>query len=98
MSRRWFAGGLAIVLALSLPGAGEAKGHTPHAKVPASEAPSSGDGSDYYTNVNGHRVHRPIHADRAPAGWTARCGDGSYSFSENRRGTCSHHGGVSQWR
>ena len=24
-------------------------------------------------------------------------GDGTYSFSENRRGTCSHHGGVSRW-
>lgn len=32
-----------------------------------------------------------------PSGATARCGDGSYSFSENRRGTCSRHGGVAQW-
>lgn len=28
---------------------------------------------------------------------TARCVDGSYSSSEHRRGTCSWHGGVSQW-
>jgi len=34
---------------------------------------------------------------QAPAGATAQCRDGSYSFSASRRGTCSHHGGVSQW-
>lgn len=32
-----------------------------------------------------------------PAGATARCRDGTYSYSQNRRGTCSHHGGVAQW-
>jgi hypothetical protein len=51
----------------------------------------------YYTKVDGHRVHRPVHANARPRGASARCGDGSYSFSQHRRGTCSHHGGVSQW-
>ncbi len=32
-----------------------------------------------------------------PVGATALCRDGSYSFSQSRRGTCSHHGGVAQW-
>lgn len=32
-----------------------------------------------------------------PAGATAECRDGSYSFSQHRRGTCSHHGGVDGW-
>lgn len=32
-----------------------------------------------------------------PSGATARCGDGSLSFSASRRGTCSHHGGVAEW-
>lgn len=31
------------------------------------------------------------------AGATAICGDGTCSYSANRRGTCSHHQGVSQW-
>lgn len=31
------------------------------------------------------------------AGATAICRDGTYSFSQHRRGTCSHHGGVAQW-
>lgn len=53
--------------------------------------------SDYYTAASGHRVHRPVYASRAPAGASARCSDGSYSFSESHRGTCSHHGGVSSW-
>lgn len=30
-------------------------------------------------------------------GATARCSDGTCSNSANRRGTCSHHGGVSEW-
>lgn len=28
----------------------------------------------------------------------ARCRDGTYSYSANRRGTCSWHGGVARWR
>ncbi|WP_394261780.1 DUF3761 domain-containing protein [Moraxella boevrei] len=28
---------------------------------------------------------------------TALCRDGTYSYSANRRGTCSHHGGVKYW-
>jgi hypothetical protein len=34
---------------------------------------------------------------RIPSGASARCRDGTYSYSRNRRGTCSHHGGVAQW-
>ncbi len=51
----------------------------------------------YYTNVNGHSVHRPMASQSRPSGATARCRDSSWSFSENHRGTCSHHGGVANW-
>jgi hypothetical protein len=54
-------------------------------------------GTDSYVNVRGQCVHRPVHADRAPVGATARCRDGTYSFSQSRRGTCSWHGGVAAW-
>jgi Protein of unknown function (DUF3761) len=30
-------------------------------------------------------------------GISAICNDGTPSFSQSRRGTCSHHGGVSVW-
>jgi hypothetical protein len=33
----------------------------------------------------------------APPGASARCRDGSYSFSKHHAGTCSHHGGVAAW-
>jgi Protein of unknown function (DUF3761) len=33
----------------------------------------------------------------APPGTTARCRDGTYSFSRHHQGTCSHHGGVAVW-
>ena len=36
-------------------------------------------------------------AEVSHAGATARCGDGSLSYSAHRRGTCSHHGGVAVW-
>lgn len=50
-----------------------------------------------YTNSAGNEVQSPVHSESVPSGATARCGDGTYSFSQSRRGTCSHHGGVSQW-
>lgn len=52
---------------------------------------------NYYTNSRGNVVQSPTRYDRPPAGATAKCRDGSYSFSQSRRGTCSHHGGVAQW-
>jgi hypothetical protein len=54
-------------------------------------------GADSYINVSGHCVHRPVNAPGAPSGASAKCRDGTFSFSEHRQGTCSHHGGVEQW-
>ena len=51
----------------------------------------------HYTNSRGVRVQSPTRYSSAPSGATARCNDGTYSFSRNRRGTCSHHGGVAEW-
>ena len=51
----------------------------------------------YYTNTYGNRVQSPTYYTTAPAGATALCRDGTYSFSQSRRGTCSHHGGVAKW-
>jgi hypothetical protein len=50
-----------------------------------------------YINVDGQRIPSPVFSKKQPAGATARCGDGSYSFSQHHRGTCSHHGGVTEW-
>jgi len=54
---------------------------------------------NYYVNSSGNTVHSPAYSanDEVPAGATARCADGTYSFSEHRQGTCSHHGGVAEW-
>lgn len=54
-------------------------------------------GDDYYTNVDGESVRRPVRSKTAPAGATAQCIDGTYSFSRHARGACSHHGGVARW-
>jgi|SRR5574344_2099795 hypothetical protein len=52
----------------------------------------------YYVNSYGQRVHSPAYYQTGtPRGATAICQDGTYSFSRNRRGTCSHHGGVATW-
>ncbi|MBB6245516.1 DUF3761 domain-containing protein [Rhodanobacter sp. A1T4] len=52
-----------------------------------------------YVNREGYSVHKPAHtvSGAVPAGASAQCRDGSYSFSMNHRGTCSHHGGVARW-
>jgi hypothetical protein len=50
-----------------------------------------------YENSSGNIVCKPEESSTVPAGATARCGDGTYSFSEHRSGTCSYHGGVAEW-
>ena len=64
----------------------------------APEAGAGGTTTDrYYRNVDGELVRSPTFSNTVPGGATARCRDGSYSFSKHRRGTCSHHGGVAEW-
>jgi hypothetical protein len=52
-----------------------------------------------YVNRDGVVVHSPAHtvSGAVPPGASAQCRDGSYSFSLHHSGTCSHHGGVSNW-
>ncbi len=52
-----------------------------------------------YTNSRGQKVQSPTRTadNQPPAGATAQCRDGTFSFSQSRRGTCSHHGGVARW-
>ncbi|MEO5901619.1 MAG: DUF3761 domain-containing protein [Ilumatobacteraceae bacterium] len=56
--------------------------------------------SGYYQNSSHNCVRRPVKTKTPswPARSSARCRDGSYSFSQHRSGTCSHHGGVAAWR
>ncbi len=53
----------------------------------------------HYKNKKGEDVHSPAHTESgaAPNGATAKCRDGTYSFSRSRSGTCSRHGGVGAW-
>jgi hypothetical protein len=57
--------------------------------------PTCANGS--YVNSVGNTVCSPAASPSAPAGATAQCADGTFSFSQSRSGTCSHHGGVGQW-
>lgn len=50
-----------------------------------------------YVNTYGNTVCRPYESSGVPAGATAQCEDGTYSFSQSRRGTCSGHDGVAVW-
>ena len=45
--------------------------------------------------VNGHCLRSPTIGNSG--GPSAICRDGTYSYSQNRSGTCSHHGGVAVW-
>jgi uncharacterized protein (UPF0333 family) len=53
--------------------------------------------NNYYTNSSGNTVHSPAYANSRPSAASAQCRDGTYSFSQHRSGTCSHHGGVAIW-
>jgi hypothetical protein len=52
----------------------------------------------HYVDKQGATVHSPAHSKlgAVPDGASAQCRDGTYSFSQHRSGTCSHHGGVGQ--
>lgn len=69
-------------------------GGTTHSIV-TSASPYCTNGS--YINTAGNTVCRPAASPSVPAGASAQCRDGTYSYSQSRRGTCSHHGGVAQW-
>ncbi|MFD7939008.1 DUF3761 domain-containing protein [Streptomyces sp. NPDC059755] len=43
----------------------------------------------HHGGVQGQQPH--------PRGATAKCKDGTYSYSIHFRGTCSHHRGVKYW-
>lgn len=80
--------------AVTSPSPSSGTGRSSTSSDKAGQSPSD----DHYTNVDGVRVKRPTFSDSGPpSGASARCRDGSYSFSLNRRGTCSHHGGVAKW-
>lgn len=53
----------------------------------------------HYTNKAGQTTHSPSKSidDKVPNGASAKCRDGTYSFSQSHRGTCSRHGGVARW-
>ena len=62
------------------------------APPPAQDCPNG-----TYVNTAGNTVCSPYSSPSAPAGATAQCNDGTYSFSQSRSGTCSGHGGVGVW-
>jgi hypothetical protein len=63
----------------------------------ATPAPAALSNDHHYVNSSGNVVHSPAKSSLVPQGASAQCRDGSYSFSQHHQGTCSRHGGVSQW-
>ena len=53
----------------------------------------------HYRSRDGSSVHQPARTrdGSKPHGATAKCRDGTWSFSHTHRGTCSRHGGVAHW-
>src|ERR1700731_2119636 len=91
--------GLLLALALAVPVWPQAQPKAAPSPTAQPTAPATTAGpctADYYRNSDGVCVHRPVktQGSAVPQGATAQCRDGSCSFSQNRRGTCSHHGGV----
>ncbi len=57
----------------------------PAAAAPATEQPNT---------MNSKADKAPTTSAGSP---TAKCKDGSLSYSKHHSGTCSHHGGVASW-
>ncbi|WP_345354000.1 DUF3761 domain-containing protein [Actinoallomurus liliacearum] len=60
------------------------KPHVPEPRVPKTHRATS----------RPKRTHSAPKAPDHPAGATARCNDGTYSYAAHHQGACSHHGGV----
>lgn len=96
-----------LTLALAIPVAQAQRETTPVPQAAPTSAPilpaapdeSALQSHGHYRNKEGKIVHSPAKSlqDQIPSGASAKCRDGTYSFSQNRRGTCSHHGGVGSW-
>jgi hypothetical protein len=67
------------------------------APQPVVKAAPACDEATHYVNSSGNCVADPVAAPSAPAGASAQCKDGTYSFSQHRSGTCSGHRGVATW-
>jgi len=91
-ARPFAASAIALLLSLSSASA------LAYVAPPTGTAPDEANLSNHntYTNRDGNTVHAPARSlsGKTPEGATARCRDGTYSFSQHRSGTCSRHGGV----
>lgn len=103
LTAAFFALALALPLALPLAQAQRAPVSAPlSTSVPAPRAEPDEAAllsHHHYRNKDGQIVHSPAKSvqGQVPSGASAKCRDGTYSFSQHRRGTCSHHGGVGTW-
>lgn len=89
-----FAAVVAVVFAAS---PCSARNSSPDVSAQPDEAELTSHG--HYVNKYGQGVHSPAKtvSGRVPAGASAKCADGTYSFSRHHAGTCSRHGGVAVW-
>lgn len=74
--------------------------HSAYVKQQSTAKPQIRPGSTHkkrYSNTARKRTQSSTYDDGIPNGATAVCNDGTYSYSQNHRGTCSHHGGVKKW-
>ncbi len=61
--------------------------------------PGKPKGHPFYRSSDGEMVHQPTTAPNAAYGpVSAVCRDGTTSYSHHIRGTCTHHGGVAEWK
>ena len=96
---------LVTVLALALNAAGAKPPATSASAASAVAQPATAPQESqlvehgHYTNKSGAVVHSAAHSvsGQAPAGASAKCRDGTFSFSQHHSGACSHHGGVANW-
>jgi len=71
--------------------------HLPSTRL-TSSPPTTRSGERLRSRRHSRSVARSVGSKRAaPSGATARCRDGSLSYSAHRSGTCSHHHGVTEW-
>ena len=85
------------VAAMIILGSGVSQARTTH--YHSGHIKSSGRQShEFYHSSDGSMVHGPTHdMDTTYGKPSAHCNDGTWSHSHHHQGTCSGHGGVTEW-
>jgi len=97
LKRYWILIGIGLLILVFLGGALEEEGALGHLLNATEESKSTDVKADSTSSVDDLSFCERYECSDEPSGPSAKCKDGTFSYSRSRSGTCSWHGGVAVW-